>query len=73
MIGHGHNDAVDVVRQGLTGLRPVDEQVLVSAMMLTKRLERLKAAGGLFGQVSFSPQMEALTTGQLMGAASFAV
>lgn len=73
MIRHGYTDAVDVVRQGLTGLQRVDEQVLASAAVLAQRLERLKGAGGLFGQISFSPQMEALTAGQLTGAASFAV
>ncbi len=73
MVSFEQNDAVSVVRQGLTGRREMDEQVLASAMTLTERLGRLKAAGGLFEQISFSPQMEALATGHLTGAASFAV
>lgn len=73
MISHGYADAVDVVREGLSGRRDVDQQVMESVSVLTQRLERLKAAGGLFGKISFSPQMKALAAEHLMTTAGIAV
>ena len=36
------NNEIEILRQGLTGQRPVDEAVLTSAAILGDRLEMLK-------------------------------
>jgi hypothetical protein len=73
MVSHINEDAVDVVRQGLTGLRRMDDEMAASAATLVERLERINRLGGLFEAVSFSPQMEAFASRHLTGAAKVAV
>ena len=59
------NNEVEVLRQGLVGQRPVDEEVLTSAAVLGDRLEMLKRSSPLFEAVSFSPEVEAMMADQL--------
>ena len=59
------NNEVEVLRQGLVGKRPVDEEVLTSAAVLGDRLEMLKRSSPLFEAVSFSPEVEAMMADQL--------
>jgi hypothetical protein len=59
---------VDVVRRGLTGQYASGEQVYTAAATLSERLECVRRLGGLFEQISFSPQMNALMAGQMVGA-----
>ena len=59
MVSHVYEDAVDVVRQGLIGQRQRDDRMMASTTMLAERLERINRLGGLFEEISFSPQMEA--------------
>lgn len=44
-----------IVRESLTGDRPVDEQTGTSMAILGDRLERLKQSSPLFAGVMFSP------------------
>ncbi len=64
------NNEIAVLRQGLTGQRPVDEAVLTSAAILSDRLDMLKQSSPLFEHVSFSPEVEAMMAGQLTAAAN---
>ena len=54
-----------MLHQGLTGQRPVDEDVLTTAAVLGDRLEMLKRTCSLFESVSFSPEVEAMMAEQL--------
>jgi len=54
------HESIEVVRQGLSGQRLVDEDVVSSAVLLADRLSRLKMASPLFEAVSFSPDVEAM-------------
>ena len=49
-----------VLARTLAGERPVDEQTYASAAILGERLERLRAHGGLFAGVEFSPHVQRL-------------
>jgi hypothetical protein len=60
----------EMLRQGLTGQRPVDEDVLTTAAVLVERLEMLKRTSPLFESVSFSPDVEAMMAGQLSAVAN---
>lgn len=71
MVSHVYEDAVDVVRQGLIGQRQRDDRMMASTMLLAERLERVNRLGGLFEDISFSPQMEAFAAGQLAGAVGY--
>lgn len=51
---------VEVLRQGLNGQRPVDEDVISSVSLLADRLSRLQALNPMFETVSFSPEVEAM-------------
>lgn len=64
------NYEVEVLRQGLVGQRPVDEEVLTSAAILSDRLEMLKRSSRLFEAVSFSPDVEAMMAQQVTAAAN---
>ncbi|RKZ84024.1 MAG: hypothetical protein DRQ39_08825 [Gammaproteobacteria bacterium] len=64
------NNEIAVLRQGLTGQRPVDEAVLTSAAILSDRLEMLKRSSPLFEAVSFSPEVEAMMAQQLTAVAN---
>ncbi|MCI0498701.1 MAG: hypothetical protein L0Y36_03335 [Planctomycetales bacterium] len=54
------SNPVEVLRQGLAGQRPVNDQVLSSAAMLAERLQQLKCADPIFEAISFSPDVEAM-------------
>jgi hypothetical protein len=56
---------IEVLRQGLYGQRPVDEDVAASAALLAERLGRLKAINPLFETVAFSPDIEAMMASSL--------
>jgi hypothetical protein len=64
------NNEIEMLRQGLTGQRPVDEAVLTSAAVLGDRLEMLKRSSSLFDAVSFSPEVEAMMAEQLTAVAN---
>ena len=64
------NNEIEMLRQGLTGQRPVDEAVLTSAAILSDRLEMLKQSSPLFEAVSFSPEVEAMMARQLTAVAN---
>ena len=64
------NNEIEMLRQGLTGQRPVDEAVLTSAAILSDRLEMLKRSSSLFEAVSFSPEVEAMMAQQLTAVAN---
>ena len=64
------NNEIEILRQGLTGQRPVDEAVLTSAAVLSDRLEMLKQSSPLFEAVSFSPEVEAMMAQQLTAVAN---
>ncbi|MHC4554115.1 MAG: hypothetical protein ACYSUS_02275 [Planctomycetota bacterium] len=56
---------IEILRQGLIGQQPVDDEVLTSAAVLGDRLEMLKQSSPLFEAVSFSPDVEAMMAQQL--------
>jgi hypothetical protein len=56
---------IEILRQGLIGQQPVDDEVLTSAAVLSDRLEMLKQSSPLFEAVSFSPDVEAMMAQQL--------
>ena len=64
------NNEIEMLRQGLAGQRPVDEEVLTSAAVLGDRLEMLKRNSSLFEAVSFSPEIEAMMAEQLTAVAN---
>ncbi len=64
------NNEIEMLRQGLTGQRPVDDAVLTSAAVLGDRLEMLKRNSSLFDAVSFSPEVEAMMAQQLTAVAN---
>jgi hypothetical protein len=49
-----------IVEQGLTGERAVDEQTLASLEILAERLERLKKLDSVFSGVEFSSAVRKL-------------
>lgn len=51
---------VEILRQGLNGQRPVDEDVMSSVTLLADRLGRLQAMSPMFEAVCFSPEVEAM-------------
>ena len=59
---------IEILRQGLIGQQPVDDEVLTSAAVLGDRLEMLKQSSPLFEAVSFSPDVEAMMAQQLTAA-----
>ena len=61
---------IEVLRQGLIGQRPVDEELMTSAAVLADRLGMLKRSSSLFEAVSFSPEVEAIMAQQLAAVAN---
>ena len=57
---------IEVLRQGLAGQRPVDEELVTSAAVLADRLEMLKRSSPLFEAVSFSPEVETMMAQQMV-------
>jgi hypothetical protein len=54
------NNPVEVLRQGLVGQCPLDDQVLCSAALLAERLQQLKCADPIFEKITFSPDVETM-------------
>ena len=61
---------IEVLRQGLAGQRPVDEEVMTSAAVLADRLEMLKRTSPLFEAISFSPEVETIMAQQMTAVAN---
>ena len=51
---------VQVVTDGITGNRPLDERIFSSIAVLQERLERLKKMDDVFSRIEFSPALEQL-------------
>lgn len=64
-----HNP-VEVLRQGLVGQRPMDDQVLYSAALLAERLQQLKSADPMFETIGFSPDVETMMAVHLTAVAN---
>lgn len=62
----GMQDEFKVVRDGLSGTRPIDEDVMSSVAVLAERLKRLKKSNSIFAGISFSPQAEELACQEMM-------
>ena len=52
---------IQIVGESLCGQREIDEQTYASVSILAERLERVKNFGKGFSEISFSPEVEALT------------
>ena len=59
MVRHSENP-VAVLREGITGARPMDEDVVSSVAVLADRLQQLKRQNPIVEAVSFSPDVEAM-------------
>ena len=55
-----YENPVIVLREGVTGVRSMDEDVMSSAAVLADRLAQLKRQNPIFEAVSFSPDVEAM-------------
>ena len=53
-------DHCEVVKDSLSGSRPVDEQTVASVAALGERLERVRKLGDRFARITFSPAVERL-------------
>jgi hypothetical protein len=51
-------DHSTIVADSLTGARELDDQTFASLNVLAARLERVRALGGDFAQIGFSPDAE---------------
>lgn len=51
---------VAILRQQLTGQRPMDGTALSAAAILAERLNQLKESSPMFAAVSFSPDVETI-------------
>jgi hypothetical protein len=56
----GMDNHYRIVRESLTGDRPVDEQTCASVAILAERLERLQQSSSLFAGIKFSPDVKKL-------------
>ena len=56
----GMDNHYRIVRESLTGDRPVDEQTCASVAILAERLERLQQSSSAFAGIAFSPQVKKL-------------
>lgn len=63
-----NQEPVEVLRQGLSGQRLVDEDVLSSVVILSDKLGRLKTLSPMFEGVGFSPDIEAMMAANLTAA-----
>ena len=57
VVTEGH---FDVLNDNLSGTRTIDEHTFASVAVLADRLDRLQRTNPIFGDVSFSPQVEEL-------------
>jgi len=65
-----HQEPVVMLREGLSGQRLVDEDVVSSAVILADRLSRLKNHSPMFEHISFSPDVEAMLAEHAVAAAN---
>jgi hypothetical protein len=53
-------DSFRIIRESLTGARPVDEQTHAAVAILAERLERLQQSNSRFAEIGLSPQLKRL-------------
>jgi hypothetical protein len=58
-------EPVEVLRQGVTGQRPMDGDVVASMALLAEKLHALKAASPMFEGISFSSDVEAMMAAEV--------
>lgn len=63
-------DHCRIVHESIAGIRAIDEQVLDSVSELAQRLERLRKTHRAFLDIEFSPQLQAITSGEMALAVS---
>ncbi len=51
-------DSIQIVRDCLEGRRGMDDTAVSAMEMLSRRVQRLQRAGGLFAGIRFSAEME---------------
>jgi hypothetical protein len=61
-------DHFKVVKDSLSGTRPIDEETFSSVAVLAQRLETLKRIGPLFDDVTFSQEAEELAVCEMISA-----
>ncbi len=60
----------EILREGISGQRLMDDDVTASAVILAGKLERLKMTHPMFEGVSFSPDVEALLAAHMTAVAN---
>ena len=55
-------DSIQIVRDCLEGRRGMDDAAVSAMEMLSRRVQRLQRAGGLYAGIRFSPEMEEMMT-----------
>ncbi len=63
-------EPVDVLREGISGQRLMDEDVAASAVILAGKLQRLKMTNPAFEAITFSPEVEALLAAHMAALAN---
>jgi len=67
---NNQRDNLSIVKESLCGSRPIDEETIASIVLLDERLAKLKRTSSLFSEVSFSPELEELSSREMMLAIS---
>ena len=57
VVTQGH---FDVLTDNISGTRPIDEHTFASVAVLADRLDRLQRTSPVFGDISFSPEVQEL-------------
>ncbi|MCK5174704.1 MAG: hypothetical protein KAR47_15025 [Planctomycetes bacterium] len=60
MATDSEHDYVKVVQDSLSGGRAIDEKTFFSVGVLAERLEKVRAHGGVFDGITFSPHVDSL-------------
>ena len=63
-------DDFTIIRESLSGEKPVDETTFSSIAVLAERMERLKRSSEAFEDISFSPEVEELALCEMISAIS---
>ena len=63
-------DDFTIIRESLSGEKPVDETTFSSIAVLAERMERLKRSSEVFEDISFSPEVEELALCEMISAIS---
>ncbi len=58
-------EPAEVLRQGLTGQRPMDGDVVSSVAVLAEKLQTLKMTHPMFEAVCFSPDVESMLAAEV--------